>query len=266
MSVAGPSPSKPGPRAPDPNNPGPNEPSPGPGKPRTSPNDPGPGTAASLEAPIAVDVAVLRRDYLLAALDEADVDPDPVAQFRRWLAAAVAAGVTEPSAMVVSSADATGAPSARTVLCKGVDERGFAFYTNRTSRKGAELAANPRAAVVFPWFELQRQVVIAGGVERVSDEEADVYFASRPRASQLGAWASRQSSVVAGRATLKGWESEATQRFGDGVVPRPPFWGGYRVVPLTIELWQGRPSRLHDRLRYRRPAPGRPWLIERLSP
>jgi len=230
-----------------------------------SPGNP-PASPPSGSAPPAVDVAGLRHDYRLAALDEADLDLDPIAQFGRWLADAVAAAVPEPSAMVVATADASGAPSARTVLLKGVDHRGFVFYTNRTSRKGSELGANPRGSLVFPWLELQRQVLVSGPVEVVDGAEADAYFASRPRGSQIAAWASRQSVVVAGRPVIERWEADATVRFGDGPVPRPPFWGGYRVVPMAVELWQGRPSRLHDRLRYRRSLVEDPWVVERLSP
>ena len=199
-------------------------------------------------------------------LTEADLDPDPIETFQAWLAAAVAAELPEPTAMVVATATPAGVPSARNVLLKAVDRRGFVFYTNRTSRKGRELAANPRAALVFLWKGLERQVLVTGGVETVDGAEADAYFATRPRGSQLSAWASRQSSVVAGRETIEAWWAEAEERFRDKPVPRPPFWGGYRVVPDTIEFWQGRPSRLHDRLRFRRSSPTEAWVVERLSP
>jgi pyridoxamine 5'-phosphate oxidase len=152
------------------------------------------------------------------------------------------------------------------VLLKGVGEQGFAFYTNQTSRKGRELAANPHAAAVFPWVGIRRQVIVTGPVEPVPAEEADRYFGSRPRGSQLGAWASRQSEVVPGRAVIDGWMAQASARFAGEPVPRPPFWGGYRLVPLSVELWQGRTDRLHDRLRYRRAWVSDPWVIERLSP
>jgi len=213
-----------------------------------------------------VEVAALRLDYRLAILDESNLAPDPIVQFERWLADAVAAEVAEPNAMVLATAGADGEPTARSVLLKGVDTRGFSFYTNRGSRKGVELAANPRAALVFPWYDIQRQVKVTGPVETVADDESDAYFASRPRGSQIGAWASRQSSVVPDRATIDRLAEEAEARFAGAAVPRPPYWGGYRVVPLSVEFWQGRPSRLHDRLRYRRDRPGGSWVVERLSP
>jgi pyridoxamine 5'-phosphate oxidase len=193
-----------------------------------------------------------------------DLDADPILAFGGWLADAVAAGLPEPTAMTLATADADGVPSARTVLLKGHDERGFVFHTNRDSHKGRDLAANPRAACVFLWRPLDRQVVIAGRVEPVSDEESDAYFRTRPRVRQLGAWASRQSSVLASRAALDERLAEVAARFGDGEVPRPPYWGGYRVVPFTIEFWHAHPKRLHDRLRFRRTAAG--WAPERLSP
>ncbi|HEY2430664.1 MAG TPA: pyridoxamine 5'-phosphate oxidase, partial [Acidimicrobiales bacterium] len=199
-------------------------------------------------------------------LRSAEVDPDPIAQFHRWLADATAAGIPDPGAMILATADGEGIPSARTVLLKHVDHRGFVFYTNRTSRKGRDLTENPHAALVFPWYAVRRQVVVSGDAEEVDAAEADAYFASRPRGSQLGAWASRQSAVVPGRGTIDQWFAEAQERFAPGPVPRPPFWGGWRVVPVAIELWQGRSDRLHDRLRYRRDPPDGTWILERLSP
>jgi pyridoxamine 5'-phosphate oxidase len=209
-------------------------------------------------------LAALRREYGQAGLDAADLAGDPLAQFGRWLADAVAAGVTEPNAMVLATADAEGRPSARTVLLKGVDARGFVAYTNHGSRKGRELAANPRASLVFPWYDLQRQVVVVGDTERVDPEETARYFASRPRGSQLGAWASSQSQPLADRATLDARYAAAEARFAGGPVPVPPDWGGLRVVPVSVEFWQGRTSRLHDRLRYERAGAG--WALQRLYP
>lgn len=198
-------------------------------------------------------------------LDEADLAPAWPTQFGRWLADALAAGVPEPNAMVLASADAEGRPSARSVLLKGYDESGFTFFTNYSSRKGRELAANPWASSVFPWYQLHRQVVVVGTVERVERAETDAYFAVRPRGAQLGAWASPQSTVIASRAELEQAWASAGERFGDDEpVPAPPHWGGFRLVPRTVEFWQGRRSRLHDRLRFRRMDAG--WVVERLAP
>jgi pyridoxamine 5'-phosphate oxidase len=198
-------------------------------------------------------------------LHETDLDPDPIRQFHAWLHQALTAEVPEPYAMTLATATPDGLPSARVVLLRGVDERGFTFFTSYEGRKAGELEANPRAALVFYWAELERQVRVAGTVERASEAESDDYFRNRPRGSQLGAWASHQSEVLPGRATLERRLAELERQYADRDVPRPPTWGGYRVRPLAIEFWQGRRSRLHDRLRYRRAEDGA-WVIERLSP
>jgi pyridoxamine 5'-phosphate oxidase len=207
----------------------------------------------------------MRSEYMRAVLVEGDVDPDPVVQFGRWFDDANAANLVEPSAMTLATAGADGVPSARMVLLRGVDQRGFVFYTNYESRKAAELAANPRAALVFWWGELQRQVRVEGRVQRTSHEESAAYFRTRAPGSRLGAWASPQSRVIPSRAVLDERVAELEARHPDGDIPLPPFWGGYRLVPEVIELWQGRPNRLHDRLRYTRAADGA-WRIERLAP
>jgi pyridoxamine 5'-phosphate oxidase len=212
-----------------------------------------------------MSLADLRREYLDAGLNEADVDPDPIRQFGLWFQQALAAGVPEPNAMTLATATPEGRPSARTVLLKGCDQAGFTFFTNYESRKGRELAANPWASLVFFWVELGRQVHIEGQAERVSPAESDAYFRGRPPGHQLGAWASRQSEVVPGRAVLEQRLAELTAQYAGREVPRPPYWGGFRVRPVEIEFWQGRPNRLHDRLLYRRALP-EGWRIERLSP
>ena len=210
-----------------------------------------------------VSPADLRKEYRAAELLESNAAADPFEQFARWFADAERADVPEPTAMTLATADATGRPSARVVLLKGFDARGFTFYTNHTSRKGRELAENPRASLCFYWTALERQVRIDGSVEPVSRDEAERYFHSRPIGSQIGAWASHQSAVIRSRAELEAREAELRQRFGD-TVPLPDFWGGYRVVPSEVEFWQGRPSRLHDRLRYARCVES--WTIDRLAP
>ncbi|MDI3339999.1 MAG: pyridoxamine 5'-phosphate oxidase [Sphaerobacter sp.] len=207
----------------------------------------------------------LRKEAMAPGLHEADLAPDPVVQFNRWLTEALARDIPEPNAMTLATATRDGIPAARVVLLRGFDERGFVFYTNYESQKGRELAENPRAALVFHWPALGRQVRITGTVERVSPEESDAYFRSRPHGSQLGAWASQQSAVIPSREVLEARLQEVEQRFASDEVPRPPFWGGYRVAPATIEFWQSRPNRLHDRLRYVRQPDGT-WRIERLSP
>ncbi|HEU4405205.1 MAG TPA: pyridoxamine 5'-phosphate oxidase [Polyangiaceae bacterium] len=213
-----------------------------------------------------MSLSELRRHYSLHELREETAEADPFAQFRRWFDEALGnAAVAEPNAMTLATIDRQGYPAARTVLLKGFDERGFVFYTNYESAKGRELAANPRAALVFFWAALERQVRVTGAVGYTSDEESDAYFASRPRGSQLGAWASTQSAPVSGRPELEARLAETVARFGDGPVPRPPRWGGYRLTPDAVEFWQGRPDRLHDRLRYVR-GEGGLWRVERLCP
>jgi pyridoxamine 5'-phosphate oxidase len=224
-----------------------------------------------------MDLSDQRREYETAGLEPTDLDPDPFVQFRRWMDDAQASGTAEPTACVLSTADARGRPSARAVLLKAVSDGGFVLFTNYDSRKGREVAVNPWGALTFVWLELSRQVRIEGHVEPVDPATSDAYFASRPRGSQLGAWASPQSHPIADRAELDRFVAETAARFADGPVPRPPNWGGLRLVPVAIELWQGRGGRLHDRLVYV-PADGEPvpepgsdaraerWHIERRAP
>jgi pyridoxamine 5'-phosphate oxidase len=208
----------------------------------------------------------MRGVYPADTLDEATLERTWLAQFERWLDEAIGTGLPEPNATVMATADAAGRPSARTVLLKEVDEDGFVIYTNLESRKGREAAANPHASLVFPWVPLHRQVVVTGAVERLSDKEADAYFASRPHGSQLGALASPQSQIIPSRAVLDHARAQLARRYPEGSrVPRPRRWGGLRVVPDSVEFWQGRADRLHDRLRFRRDAGG-PWKVERLAP
>jgi pyridoxamine 5'-phosphate oxidase len=216
-------------------------------------------------------VADLRRHYRLAGLAESDVAPEPMTQFHRWFVEAVAsmddAGFPEPNAMVVATADETGRPSTRMVLLKDYDAAGFVFYTNYGSRKAREIAANPHVSLHFPWLVLQRQVVVTGTARKVERARTQAYFSSRPYGSRIGAWASRQSSVVADRAALEDAYAATMRRFPEGGdVPAPDHWGGFVVEPDAVEFWQGRPNRLHDRLRYRRVDGGPTWTLERLSP
>jgi pyridoxamine 5'-phosphate oxidase len=210
-------------------------------------------------------IADLRREYTLAGLRRADLDADPIIQFEKWLQQALAANLTEPTAMTLATADREGRPSARIVLLKGVDGRGFTFFTNYESRKGGELTENPNAALVLFWAELERQVCIAGTVSKVSREESAKYFNSRPKGSRLAAWVSSQSEAIANREVLETRANELQAKYPGEEVPLPPYWGGYCLAPTRIEFWQGRPNRLHDRFQYLRQPDGQ-WKIERLSP
>ena len=213
------------------------------------------------EAPL--DLAALRKDYARETLDESAVDRDPMKQFSAWMAEAVGAQVPEPTAMTVSTVDAKGRPSARICLLKGADARGFVFFTNYNSRKGKELARNPFAALTFMWKELERQVRIEGPVEKVSAEESNAYYATRPLGSRIGAWASPQSEAIENRGWLERRWAELAAQHGENPAC-PPHWGGYRLIPDYLEFWQGRPSRLHDRIAYTRN--GSTWTIARLAP
>lgn len=209
-------------------------------------------------------LAELRKDYCLAGLVETDLARDPFRQFEKWFQEAEAAKIPEPNAMTLATASPDGRPSARTILLKGLDGRGFVFFSNYESRKGRELAMNPRATLLFPWVALERQVIVEGPVVKVPREESETYFHSRPRASQLAAWGSQQSSIISGRSVLEDSMKMLEQKYAGREVPLPPHWGGWRLAPETVEFWQGRRSRLHDRLRYRREKDD--WIIERLAP
>lgn len=206
----------------------------------------------------------LRRDYTAATLDITDVLPDPIAQFGLWIKQAMASQVLDVEAMTLATASADGTPSARIVLLRGYDQRGFTFYTNYESQKGSDLAANACCALVFHWREIERQVRIQGDAQKVTAEESEAYFATRPRGSQLGAWVSRQSAVLKNREELEKEWNTLDSKYGGTAIDRPPFWGGYRVVPKCIEFWQGRRSRLHDRLQYSLTDAG--WKLDRLAP
>ncbi len=213
-----------------------------------------------------LDLHALRQNYVREALSETDILPDPFAQFSTWFQEAVDSQLPEPNAMTLATSNQQGQPSARTVLLKSFDQQGFIFYTNYESKKGQELAVNPQAALLFTWLELERQIRIEGKVEKVDANESRTYFQSRPKTSQIGAWASPQSQVIAGRSVLEAREAALNAQYAmDPVLPLPPFWGGYRVVPDLIEFWQGRPSRLHDRICFQRDGANN-WQIQRLAP
>lgn len=211
------------------------------------------------------DLGDLREEYGQDTLTEDSVDKDPIEQFRSWFQHALDKNIPEPNAMSLATVDASGQPWQRTVLLKAYDERGFVFYTNYESRKGKQLAQNPKSCALFPWIQLERQVIVTGKTERVSTGESLKYFASRPFGSRLGAWVSKQSSVVSSRSILLAKFEEMKNKFKDGDIPLPSFWGGYRIVPETIEFWLGGKSRIHDRIFYTKKDDGT-WSIERLSP
>jgi len=210
-------------------------------------------------------LADLRKEYSLTGLTERELARDPFRQFEKWFQEAEAAKLAEPNAMILATADREGRPSARTVLLKGIDGRGFVFYTNYEGRKGRELAVNPRATLLFPWHPLERQVIVEGPIAKVAREESEAYFHTRPRASQLAAWASQQSAIISGRTVLEEAMKAVERKYEGAAVPLPPNWGGYRLAPERVEFWQGRRSRLHDRLVFGRLG-GADWTVERLSP
>ncbi len=211
-----------------------------------------------------MDLSEFRKEYSGVPLRRADMDPDPLKEFAKWFKHSTDSGLHEPNAMTVATVDESGRPFQRTLLLKGVVAGGFVFFTNYNSRKAAHIASNPSVCLLFPWIGLERQVIVQGRAEKTSEVESIGYFATRPRDSQIGAWVSEQSSVIPSRENLVRKLDELANRFADGEVPRPPFWGGYRVIPETIEFWQGGPGRLHDRFLYRRDPNG--WELDRLSP
>jgi pyridoxamine 5'-phosphate oxidase len=214
---------------------------------------------------VSISLADLRAEYSQAGLTAAELDRDPLRQFQRWFEQALHAGIREPNAMVLATVGSQWQPSTRIVLLKGIDDRGFTFFTSYESRKGLELAANPRAALNFPWVDLERQVNIIGSVTRLTRPESEAYFKSRPRGNRLGAWASQQSQVIPDRSLLEKRMQDLESKYPGEEIPLPPYWGGYRLSPVEIEFWQGRPNRLHDRFRYLKQGDGA-WQIDRLSP
>ena len=215
--------------------------------------------------PVSISLADLRAEYAQAGLTAAYLDRDPLRQFQRWFEQALKAGLREPNAMVLATVNAGGQPSTRIVLLKGIDERGFTFFTNYQSRKALDLTPNPRAALNFPWIDLERQVNVIGSVAKIGRQESEAYFRSRPRGNRLGAWASHQSEVIAERSVLEKRMAELEAKYTGDDIPMPDYWGGYRLNPAEIEFWQGRPNRLHDRFRYSRQPDGG-WKLDRLSP
>jgi pyridoxamine 5'-phosphate oxidase len=210
-------------------------------------------------------IADIRKEYKMQTLNEKQVAADPIAQFTKWWNDAIQSKIDEVNAFTLATSNPLGKPSARIVLLKGYDDKGFVFYTNYESSKGIELAENPQASMVFFWKELQRQVRIEGTIEKVTAAESDAYFSSRPAGSRIGAWASPQSQVIKDRSIIEDNAEKYTQQYADGIIPRPPYWGGYRLKPELAEFWQGRPSRLHDRIQYTLEKNGN-WKIERLAP